>query len=54
MINQRAEPIIAMGAIISDIPMVDRLDADPVALIKTGDYVELDADKGTVKVRNKH
>ena len=54
MINQRAEPIVAMGAIIGDIPMVDRLDGDPVDLIKTRDYVELDADQGIVKVSSKH
>jgi len=54
MINQRADPIIAMGAIISNIPMVDRLDGDPIDVIKTGDHVELDADKGTVKVSSRH
>lgn len=52
IINLRADPIIAMGAIISDIPMVDRLDGNPLELIKTGDYVELDADQGIVKVRS--
>jgi len=43
-----------MGAIISNIPMVDRLDGDPIDVIKTGDHVELDADKGTVKVSSRH
>ena len=50
IINLRADPVIAVGAIISDIPMVDRLDRNPLELIKTGDYVELDADNGIVKV----
>lgn len=51
IINLRAEPVIAMGAIISGIPMIDRLDKDPLELIKTGDHVELDADQGIVKIR---
>jgi len=51
IINLRAKSIVAVGAIISNIPMVDRLDGNPLELIKTGDYVELDADNGIVKVR---
>lgn len=50
IINLRADPIVAVGAIFSDIPMVDRLDGDPLELIKSGDTVELDADQGTVTV----
>jgi predicted aconitase with swiveling domain len=53
IINLRADPVITVGAIISNIPMVDRLDGDPIKLIKTGDHVELDADRGIVKVRNR-
>jgi len=53
IINLRADPIITVGAIISDIPMVDRLDANPLEVIKTGDFVEIDADQGTVKVSKK-
>ena len=52
IISLRARSIVAVGAIISNIPMVDRLDGNPLELIKTGDYVELDADQGTVKVRS--
>lgn len=53
IINLRADAIIAVGAIVSDIPMIDRLDGNPIELIKTGDYVELDADQGIVKVKSK-
>lgn len=53
IINLRADPVIAVGAIISDIPMVDKLDNNPIDLIKTGDHVELDADKGIVKIKRK-
>ncbi len=30
--------------------MVDRLDQDPVSVIKTGDKITLDADNGVVEV----
>jgi predicted aconitase with swiveling domain len=53
IINLRADPVVAVGAIISNIPMVDRLDGDPIELIKTGDHVDLDADRGVVMVRSK-
>jgi len=54
IINLRADPIVTIGAIISNIPMVDRLDGNPIELIKTGDYVELDADSGILKVNPHH
>ena len=38
IINQESEPIVAVGAIISDIPMVDRV---PIARIRTGDFVRV-------------
>ena len=53
IINLRADPVLAVGAVISNIPMIDRLDGNPIELIKTGDWVEVDADKATVKVRSK-
>ena len=33
------------GAIASDIPAVDNLDADPLQAIQTGDWVEIQADE---------
>jgi len=54
IINLRADPVVALGAIVSNIPMVDKLDGNPLELIKTGDYVKLDADKGIVKVGLRH
>ena len=50
IINLRAESVVAVGAIFSNIPMVDKLDGNPLELIKSGDYLELDADAGIVKV----
>jgi uncharacterized protein len=50
MINIKADPVIVAGAIISNIPMIDRLERDPFELIETGDYIELDADEGFVRL----
>lgn len=41
ILNAESEPIVAVGAIIADIPMVDRL---PIAEIHTGDYVSVDGE----------
>jgi len=48
IINLEAEPIIAVGAIISNIPMLDKLEKDPFEQIKEGQKIEVDADNGAV------
>ena len=53
IINVRADPIITIGAIISNIPMVDKLQENPIELIQTGDLVEVDADQGIVRVKHR-
>ncbi len=50
MINIKAEPIVAVGAIISDIPLVDRVEKNPVTSIKSGDKVLVDAIVGSVEI----
>lgn len=45
MICQETETIVAVGAIISEIPMIDKID---ISLIKDGDNVKVDDD--TVEV----
>ncbi len=49
MINLRSEPIVAVGAIISGIPLVDRV-PEWVLQIGSGTLVEVDADGGRVMV----
>lgn len=46
IICSESEPIVAVGAIISDIPMVDRVD---ISSIRTGDTVIVDSDEVTVR-----
>lgn len=47
VINASAETIVATGAVISSIPMIDSVDVD---LIHDGDSVTVDADAGTVDI----
>lgn len=49
LVNGSAEPIVATGAIISDVPMVDGVD---VTLLRTGDDMNVDADSGMLEVVN--
>lgn len=49
IVNSSAEPIVATGAIMSSIPMVDGVD---VSLIRSCDDAFVDADSGTVELRN--
>jgi predicted aconitase with swiveling domain len=46
IINAQSEPIVAVGAIIADIPMVDRID---IAQIHTGDVVTIDGERVSVQ-----
>lgn len=50
IISLKAEPIIATGAIMAGIPMVDQPDADILNILKEGDIVEVDADSGIIKI----
>ena len=45
-----AEPVLAAAAMVANMPMVDRLDKNPLEVIKTGDWVKVDGDNGIVEV----
>jgi predicted aconitase with swiveling domain len=53
IINLRAEPITAIGAIIGEIPMMDKLSEDPLKVIGTGDWVRVEASEGRVIIHKK-
>lgn len=59
VINLETDPIIAGGLIMAkllynkEVPVVDRLDGNPIELIKMGDWVRVDADRGIIKVKEK-
>lgn len=39
---------VALGALVLRVPAVTDLDADPLAIIRTGDRIRVDGDRGTV------
>lgn len=47
IVNTRADPVVVVGAVIANIPMVDGID---VTKIKTGDIIEVDGETGIVKI----
>lgn len=50
IINIETEPIIAAGCILAGIPLIDKLNEDPVKLIRTGDLVKVLADIDTIEI----
>jgi len=49
IINVECEPIVAVGAIISEIPTVDRLERNPLTLFQSGKRLKVDADRSIVE-----
>ncbi|MCX6676909.1 MAG: hypothetical protein NTU95_03055 [Methanothrix sp.] len=49
MINIRSEPIVAVGAIIICIPLVDGV-AKEILRVKDGTLIEVDADQGRIRI----
>ncbi len=50
IVNEECEPIVATGAILGKIPMVDKID---ISLIETGDIVTIDGNTGILKISKK-
>ncbi len=54
IINLETEPIIAVGAIISGIPLLDKPEVDPTEIIKSGDCVKIHALKeGWIEIHDR-
>jgi uncharacterized protein len=53
IINRVANPTTVVAAILAGIPMVYGFSTDPLSIIRTGDWVEVDADQGTIKVQRR-
>jgi len=47
IVNETADPVVVVGAVIAEIPMVDKID---ISQIRMGDLVEVNGDKGIVKI----
>ena len=50
MINLTTETIIAVGAIMAGVPVMDHLEKDPFDVISDGDHVIVDAVEGIVTI----
>jgi uncharacterized protein len=50
IINVQTEPIVAVGAIMGNIPLVDQPEQDIFAAVRTGDWVKVNADEGRIEV----
>jgi predicted aconitase with swiveling domain len=50
MVNRAVEQVTAIGCIIAEIPMMDRIEPDPFDLINDGDLLEVDADAGIITI----
>ena len=53
IILKETEPVIVSSAVMTGCTMVDQMEVDPYVAIHDGDYVEVDADKGEVRVKKK-
>ncbi len=56
LINIATEPVISAGFIMGEliygkkVPIIDQLKQNPTEIIKTGDYVKINGDKGIVEI----
>jgi len=50
LICLESEPVLSCSVIAAEIPTVDHPEQDPFELIKTGDYVKVDATRGIIEI----
>jgi len=50
MIVKDVETVLIVSAFLVKVPLVDRLEKDPFEIIRMGDFVKVDAEKGRVIV----
>jgi predicted aconitase with swiveling domain len=50
MIFNEMSTKIALGSVVTRVPAVTALDQDPTKVIKTGDWVKVDGDRGIVEI----
>jgi predicted aconitase with swiveling domain len=53
LVFNRVNPILAQGAALGAVTMVDRFDGDVTDLIRTGDTLRIDPAAGTVEILNR-
>ena len=56
LVNRKTEPMIIVGSVLAQecyqttIPVLDQLDPDPFATVKSGDIVRVDGKAGTLEI----
>jgi predicted aconitase with swiveling domain len=50
MIVKDVETVLVVSAVIAKVPLVDRLEEDPLETIHTGGFVKVNAEKGIVTI----
>jgi predicted aconitase with swiveling domain len=50
MIARDVETVLIVSAVLSKVPLVNKLEKDPFEIIRTGDFVKVDANKGIVTI----
>jgi predicted aconitase with swiveling domain len=53
MIVKDVEPVLVGSAVLTNIPLVDRLEVDPFEAIQSGDFLKVDADRGIITLTRK-
>ena len=50
LIVKDVETVLVVSAFIAKVPLVDKLEKNPFEVIRTGDFVKVDAEKGVVTI----
>jgi len=50
IIQRESDTVTLIGAVVGEIPLVHRLDQDPLNVIENGDKVTVDSEKGIVEI----
>ena len=50
MVNLEIDPLVALACVLNDIPLVQVDDPGILESVKNGDIIEVDADKGAVRL----
>jgi len=53
LVNTDVDALAVLGCVVNRIPMVAELEREPFEVIRTGDHVLVDADRGTLEVTKK-
>ncbi len=53
IVNKKTDVVVASGAIIAEIPLIDEPERDIFEIIKTGDFVKVNAYEGWIEIERR-